>query len=60
MKRTAHGNVTRWLVEKALSEQGLLIARKLINGRRVYQISDGKEFESLAEVVAKYNLKLKG
>ncbi|PKN85608.1 MAG: hypothetical protein CVU46_10585 [Chloroflexi bacterium HGW-Chloroflexi-8] len=59
MKRT-HGNVTRWLVEKALSERGLLIARKLINGKRVYRISDGKEFENFAEIVAHYNLKLKG
>ena len=60
MKRTAHGNVTKWLVERALSERGLLIARKLINGKRVYRISDGKDFESLAEVVAHYHLKLKG
>lgn len=59
MKRTVHGNVTKWLVERALSEHGLLIARKLINGRRVYRVSDGKEFESLAEIVAHYQLKLR-
>ncbi len=56
-KNTSH--VTKYLVESALNKLGLVMSRRLINGRRVYRVSDGKEFETFAELIEFYHLKLK-
>jgi len=59
MKDLDPKNVTWHMVESALNELGLVMSRRLLNGRRVYRVSDGQVFESFAELIAFYHLKLK-